>query len=426
MNVVRSFSLFSLIILSATTALAQRPLPEIERELATLASDILLNDSLTIKIKQNKLFARLLISTLERADSYHYPWDSLQTVSVLTAEDDAFRIFTWHIVDRNYNQYRGEQYHYYFGLIQRKITKANGETDYVVIPLIENAPLVPGVENMQLDNKHWLGALYYPLRNHNKTIPAYTTKTRSMTTRGDSMYVLGQGWVTGEAKAKTRKTTYYLLLGWNGGDNLVNYKMAEALYFDEDDPTKVIFGAGIFYFDAYNPRMRALFRYQENSPFSLNMGMVKSGGGLGKKSEEMIIYDHMGVPNFKEGEPVSIYQAGPDGAYDGFWFDKKQAGFRWFQNVELADNITSDMAKEISENQEEIVRAKLAQLRYWAELMDDQALVSKIEKLESKDKLTAKSVKLIRQSENDLVERLEQKSKAEQERLKNAGINPKQ
>lgn len=405
------------------SAFGQKSLPEVEKELSKMAEEILLNDSLSYKIDQNKAFARLLIATLKRPESYYYPWDSLPTVSVLRSDDDVFRIFTWHIVDKNYRQFRGEQYHYYFGLVQREIVNSDGSKDYKVIPLLDKAPLSPGVENMQLDNQHWLGALYYPLRGHGKTIPSYTSKSQTVTTQGDSVYVLGEGWVTGDQKKKIRKTTYYLLMGWNGGDNQVNYKMAEALYFDPNDVETVNFGAGIFYFDQYTPRMRALFRYQENAPFSLNMGFSK-GKGLFGGAEEMILYDHMGIPNFKAGEPVSIYQAGPDGSYDGFKFDKRSGGFRWFKDVELTDKIDRDRASQIAKNQEEIIRGRLAQLRYWAELMGDEKTIKQIEKLQAKEKLTARSVRMLKKQESALGAQLEERSKAERDRLRNAGIQP--
>ncbi len=402
---------------------AQVNLPETERSLARMAQDILEHDSLSYKIKQNKAFASLLIETLKDPDSYHYPWDSLPSVSVLRADDDEFRLFTWHIVDKNYREYRGEQYHYYFGLIQRKITRPGGSDELIVIPLIENAPFTLGVENMQLDNRHWLGALYYPLRNHGNRIPSYTTKSRTIQARGDSLYVLGEGWVTGEIK-RTKETTYYLLMGWNGADNAINYKVAEALYFDPENPERAIFGAGIFYFDPYNPRMRALFRYQENAPFSLNMGFIQKGSKPGKKGLEAIIYDHMGVPNFREGEPMSIYQAGPDGDYDAFVFDKKTGGFRLKKNAALADNVSRDMAKEITENQEQIVRARLDQLRYWAELMEDEATIKKIDRLLAQKTLTPRTVKMIRKQEAQLLENVQAKSEAEKARLKQAGLLP--
>lgn len=423
MTLSRNLMSFMLLLVLGMPLFGQQSLPEVEKELSQMAEEILLNDSLNFKIEQNRSFARLLISTLKRSESYHYPWDSLPTVSVLRSDDDVFRIFTWHIVDKNYRQFRGEQYHYYFGLVQREIINSDGSKEYVVIPLLDQAPISAGVENMQLDNQHWLGALYYPLRGHGKIIPSYTSKSQTITTQGDSVYVLGEGWVTGDMKKKVRKTTYYLLAGWNGGDNEVNYKMAEALYFDPNDVEKVNFGAGIFYFDQYTPRMRALFRYQENAPFSLNMGFSK-GKGLFGSAEEMLLYDHMGIPNFKEGTPVSIYQAGPDGSYDGFKFDKRLGGFRWFKDVELTDKIDRDRATQIANNQEEIIRGRLDQLRYWAELIGDEDVIKQIEKLQAKDKLTARTVRMLKRQESALADQLESRSKVEQDRLRNAGIRP--
>ena len=286
-------------LLYAGSFLAQKAdLDEVEQQLSALSKEVLLHQDLSHKIKQNKAFSRLLIETLKRPESYEYDFDSLKTISILRAGDNSFRLFTWHIVDRNRREVRGEQYHYYFGLVQRRYQEPGKEVRYLVIPLLEMPQISGGVENEILSNERWLGAQYYPLRYGSK-IPKYSFRIRTPKIpknrdkrasktladnpfkrlpsgrRNDSIYVIGKGW---NKQVSNEKRDLYLLLGWNGGDDQTNYKVVELLSFDPKDPERVIFGAGVFYFDNYAPKQRAVFKYTENAPFFPQRSLCQDRG----------------------------------------------------------------------------------------------------------------------------------------------------
>ena len=95
-------------------AQAQRSIKDIEEDLKKMAIQILNNDSLAYKVDLNKRFTKELMEVLKRPESFKYNFDSLTTISILRSEDNAFRVFTWYIVDKNYKELYGEQYHYYF------------------------------------------------------------------------------------------------------------------------------------------------------------------------------------------------------------------------------------------------------------------------------------------------------------------------
>ncbi|MEZ4684651.1 MAG: hypothetical protein R3B47_00835 [Bacteroidia bacterium] len=139
----------------------QKPLPQVEDELQDLAREVLFNDNLEAKIASNKSFTSKLFNTLQRRESFDYPFDSLRTVSVLKSADNAFRIFTWHIVDRNPDQRNGGEFHYYFGLVQRPYTHPDGKFEMVVTPLVSDQRVRGGVENEVSSDANWLGAQYY-------------------------------------------------------------------------------------------------------------------------------------------------------------------------------------------------------------------------------------------------------------------------
>jgi len=309
-----------LLSIFATTTLANpsdaQPLKKVEEQLKVLAQDILNHDSLNYKIAQNKRFASLLMQTLERPESYNYPFDSLKTISILKPADNSFRIFTWYIVDKNYREQFGEQYHYYFGFVQRKYTNKKGKKEFIVIPLIELQRIPKSVENTILDNNNWLGALYYKPRNEDylqtASVEWYAKPTSST------------------EKRKKIKTNLYILMGWNGNDNTSNYKVIDVMSFDPDDPRRVIFGADIFYFDPMIPKFRALFKYSEYASFSLNSAYVKAGSSRKK----MILFDHLAIPSKVPGLK-DVYVLGPDGTYDALEFKPKARTRRYRNKVQL-------------------------------------------------------------------------------------------
>lgn len=319
----------------------QGSLASIEKRLSKLSSEILMGDSLELKLEYNKEFSKILFETLQRADSYTYPFDSLNTISILASDDNAFRIFTWHIRNHQNDVYFGEEAHYYFGFVQRKYLNSNGGIEYIVIPLMELDKIPGDVENRILDNEHWLGAQYYEPKYLGK-IPSYIFKQYT------NRFYKGK-----QVKEKQKR---YILLGWNGSDNTSNFKVVDVMSFDPNDKSRIIFGADIFYFDMI-PKFRGIFKYSENAPFSLNYAYVKAGlFGLGKKI--MIVYDHLAMPN-QGAKMQSLWEVGPDGSYDGLLYYKKGAYFEWYRNVKLAEKYNNKFNRKQMEAIREREKKKL-------------------------------------------------------------------
>ncbi len=388
------------IICSSWGLQAQRPLPEVEVQLAQLAQEVLNHNSLEHKIAQNKKFASLLNQTLERPESFDYPFDSLKTISILHPRDNSFRLFTWYIVDQKEGEYYGQQYHYHFGVVQRKY-EANGKTEYIPIPLFEMQEVPHGVENLLLDNNNWLGALYYLPKNHS-VIPSYELKYSTPDKKSNG-------------KVIKVKQPFYVLMGWSGNDERSNLKMVEVMSFDPKQKDRVIFGADVFYFDLI-PKFRAVFQYSEYAPFSLNFNYVQLPMG---RKKEMIIYDHMGTPKAGEQKLKEIWEMGPDGSYDALSFYKRGGYFEWYRNVELAEKYISRQYQkkqnEIRSNQENILsnREKAA-----SEDPNVQAMMG----LE-KGRKNSNSMQAGRKSEKQMLKEMEARQKEEAKRLKAAGID---
>lgn len=328
---MKSFSLLvSLTIGFFFLAHSQQSMSQVEQELQGYAVDILSHPSLEHKKKQNRAFTQLLMETLQRPESYAYAFDSLQTVSILNASDNSFRVFTWQIVNKNSDDaYYGEQTHYYFGVIQRRYQEADGNIEYIVIPLIEMEEIPAGVENLVLDNNNWMGGLYYQLK-HSNNIPALPFRYY------DPKKVDSKG------RIKKEKQIFYVLTGWNGLDNRSNLKFVDVMSFDPNQKDRVIFGANVFYFDVI-PKYRALFKYSEYAPFSLNQAYVRKSKFSKKK---MIVYDHLASPKPGDRKLKEIWEMGPDGSYDALYYNKRSGFFEWYTNVELAEDYNSKLTQK--------------------------------------------------------------------------------
>lgn len=344
----------------ANNGQAVKSLEQEEKELARMAKDILNHPDTDHKIEVNKKFVNKLTAVLKRPESFNYPFDSLPTISKLRPQDNSFRIFSWYFVDLpNPDAFYAENAHYYFGLIQRKHIDPSGKTHYVIIPLMEIDRLPRAFESVVTDNAAWFGALYYPPKGE-RFIPSYEGYYYKLVPKegkveensGEKEQVIT--FVPGKFKGRTLKeidklsysnhkrvkegVNYYLLMGWNGWDNKSNYKVLELLSFDQEDSTRAIFGAPIFYFDQI-PKARALFKYSDYSHFSMNMSYVKKGP-FNMFKKKMVIYDHLAAPNIAHG--TDKYELGPDGTYDAIaWFGRYGGYFEWYREVEVAEKYES-------------------------------------------------------------------------------------
>ena len=317
--------LLSLFSLSLELRGQQASMEELEDLLVELSGKILVPDSMSLKVSleeklaANKVFARELSRALTQPESYQYPFDRLKSISIQTAVDQQFRIFTWIIRDRKLKGYDYEDYHYHFGLVQRKYIE-NGVTEYIVIPLIEVQKLPKDAESLILDQNQWVGALYYP-QNFQKGIPSFELK-----------YVdprLGP-------KAKPVKQKFYLLLGWNGYDHTSNLKLMDVMTFDPKAKDQIIFGANVFYYESLVPKTRVIHRYSENAPFSMNFAYVKNGPfNLFRK--KMLVFDHLRTQKNGVNPLRNSFDMGPDGTYDAFNFYKGAGVFEFRRGILLAE-----------------------------------------------------------------------------------------
>jgi hypothetical protein len=297
------------------------PLDELVRELRPIAENVLRHADVGYKIQQNQELSARLIAILARLDSYDYAFDSLTTISRLAPEDDAFRIFTWMFVDPSDN-------HLYYGIVQRRVTLPNGTSTIKVIPLYDRIDKTADVEQLELTDQRWLGALYYQPRN---------TKFGVLTYKG-TLYRPNYN----TERVEKQPATYYVVLGLNEHTVGSNYKVMEVIHFKADSLDRVYFGLPIFYGSAV-PVHRRVFKYSDNAVFSLNVQWVVEKSLMGKRKELMVVFDHINAPNMAtDADPSEYWDYGPDGSLNAFrWVDKvyeqRKGFFGLVKNVRVYD-----------------------------------------------------------------------------------------
>jgi hypothetical protein len=283
----------------------EAPLPALEKELVPIAADILHHPDSAHKRRLNEAFLERMKTILKRPASYDYSFDRLQSISRLAPRDDAFRIFTWQIV--NQDKKHTYKQHRYYGLIQRKYETESGQERIAVIELKDSMDYTPRIENRELTPDRWLGALYYKPQYSDHGVLTYEGKVARL------------NGMTGNIRKEQVK--YYVLLGYNGNNISSDYKIIESIIIDPEDPAQVSFGVPIFYFSTM-PKYRAVFKYSDNSPFSLNQRYVRRDARIGTKKEKMIVFNHLEPP--KKSNPVKMWELGSSGSVDALnWFDKR-------------------------------------------------------------------------------------------------------
>ena len=203
-----------------------------------------------------KAFSR----SLRMENSFQFPFDSLNAISILTPDNHKFRIFTWQLAHDN-KTYR------YFGVIQLNEEKPK------IIPLVDYAPFYDQVEDVIVDGDRWIGALYY------KIIP----------------FAFG-------------KDIFYALLGWDGNNAMTNKKYIDILWFDKDGKAK--FGYPIFDNIGDKNRCRILLEYKKDAVLSLTYDSEK----------KTIYYDHL--VSLSGNNDLGAFDKVPDGTLEAFVLSK--------------------------------------------------------------------------------------------------------
>lgn len=236
------------------------------------------NDTLSFEERAKAIhdFIPRFVAILKKENSYAYPFDSLYSVSKVTAPDNAFKIFTWELKEPLGT-------HRYYGAMQMN-SKA-----LVLKPLFDYSDTMLYHTQKTLSPNNWYGCIYYKCLLN-------TTK-------------------------KGKK--YYTLLGYDKADFVSNRKIIEILSFDKEN--NATFGEEplLFYADSLGnltQKVNRLFlEYTDKATISLNYNEAK----------KQIVFDHIVPPSDREVDAKFSYI--PDGTYEGFQWKKNH--WQWVSRV---------------------------------------------------------------------------------------------
>lgn len=232
----------------------------IEYQLEGLSFNIINSPDLQERITSCYYFVQTLKKALKVPQSFEYEFTTLKTVSILKPEDEEFRIFTWNLL-LDSGKYM------YFGAIQM-----HNEDSLELFGLYDSSESVKEPLYSTVDNRHWIGALYYQIHTY-----------------------------------KHKRQKYYLLMGWDGEDGETNKKVIDLLWFTEDGKPR--FGAPYFEIDG-DLQYRVVFEFAEQAVMLCRY----------EPKEKSIIYAHTQPTNPMLKNEYKTYY--PDGTYDYFEFDK--------------------------------------------------------------------------------------------------------
>ncbi|TVR43343.1 MAG: hypothetical protein EA394_01385 [Bacteroidia bacterium] len=239
-----------------------------EQELMQLANEIADREDDAGRLEANHRFMVLFEEVLRREHGFSYPFDSLQTVSVLPAPGRDFRIITWYV------PLSGQQFRY-FGFIQRA---GSATSEHLTIPLRDATPDLLIRDEGELDADRWFGAYYYDLIHHR---------------------------VDGE--------DFYTLLGWKGNSPLTRIRVIEPLSFSDGLP---VFGRQLFD-HPFGDHWRIVFEYAAR--VSMSLLYEKDFFREGDLWHPMIVFDRLTPINRSLEGHYQFYKPEVN-IFDGFYF----------------------------------------------------------------------------------------------------------
>lgn len=264
------FNTLLMIILLSGTGYGQENFRMHEDSLKRMMNKIAIETLDSEKLLINEQFKEYFERVLHLQGSMTYPFDSLKTVSRLSAPDGSFRIISWYIPlsDSKFE---------YFGFFQSRLNR----DEVVLHELIDKALETEDPFFAGLNHQNWYGA-----------------------------------WYTHLIHEKHRNEDYYLLLGWRGDNALTRKRIIE--------PIKLIgkgrpaFGEPVFRYEN-NRYKRIIFEY--SAKVSMSMRYEPHVIASSRRPRQVIIFDRM-TPTHDFLSGHYQFYVPETNIFDGFVFDE--------------------------------------------------------------------------------------------------------
>ena len=238
-----------------------RILKQKEDTLQKLAKNLIVDSLTSSRMRNDSLFIRTLVRTLQVKNSFYYPFDSVQGVSKLYAPDSSFRIFSWAL---SFDDYYSRQ--------RAAIQYRTNDGSLKLIPLKDFSEFTnKPVDSIRTKN-NWIGAVYYNI-----------------------------------IKTEYKGKDYYTLFGIDNNSVVSNKKWIEVLTFNEKK--EPIFGGPYFSYekDSIKRPTQNRFSIEYKKDASILVNYVPD--------ENLILFDHLVSETNEDDKPHTFI---PDGDSEGF------------------------------------------------------------------------------------------------------------
>ena len=251
-----------------------------ESRLQTLANKILTASSDSLKKEANKLLTEDIEEILLLKGSFHYPFENINNLSVLSAPDRKFKLFNWVVPGED----GSFEYYAYLQFYKKR------KKELYFFKLSDISSFVEDEEYKVFTDGDWFGALYSDI-----------------------------------VHTRFEKKDYYTLLGWDGNNRSTTKRIVDILHFDENE--EPIFGAPVIKMND-GTRYRMVLEYSKKT--STNMGY--------NKDNDYIIFDHLEPLEGAEKGMFEFYV--PSLSYDGLTF--KNGKWRLVEEVPAFNDKSQD------------------------------------------------------------------------------------
>ena len=264
-----------------------------ESRLQTLANKILTASNDSLKEEANKLLIEDVEELLLMRGSFHYPFENVDMLRIITSPDKKFKLFNW-VVPKSNNKFE------YYAYLQF-YTKRKKEQFY--FKLNDISAFVEDEQTKVFAQGDWFGALYSDI-----------------------------------VHTKFNKKNFYTFIGWDGNNGSTTKRIIDILTFDENE--EPIFGAPIFKMND-GTRTRMVLEYSKKVSINITYN----------EDEEYIVFDHLEP---LEGGIRGMYEFYvPSLSYDGLTF--KNGKWRLVEDIAIFNSKSQDgrQAKNIQRGLQE-------------------------------------------------------------------------
>jgi hypothetical protein len=231
-----------------------------EDSLKYLAKNLIVDSLTGARMRNDSLFIRTLVRSLQVKNSFYYPFDSVQGVSKLYAPDSTFRIFSWSL---SYDDFYSRQ--------RAAIQYKTPDGSLRLVPLTDYSEFTTAPTDSIRSKDNWIGAVYYNI-----------------------------------IKTEYNGKKYYTLFGFDDNSLRSSKKWIDVLTFDNRNLP--VFG-GNFSFEndtaKRSPQKRFFIEYKKEASTLVNYAPEMN----------MILVDHLISESQEDDKPYTLI---PDGDYEGF------------------------------------------------------------------------------------------------------------